>query len=181
MKVIFFALWFFALNIGTACAEPISLHVEESPPTNMVALIASENQMLPVDIHALPDGSLSWKGGFIGAVVFEDTIKNCAIYTFERGLLNPVFADAPCEFKGPPKLMRDRGVLVPDVVYELSVFWPNRDAMVDHLVALYYDAEKDGFCESRSLADWYQSGNRNLSPNLQDGQCTVGSDLAVDK
>ncbi|MNI92408.1 hypothetical protein D3C73_1501990 [compost metagenome] len=71
--------------------------------------------------------------------------------------------------------MADRNGPLPDVVFDLEVFLPNRGAMVNHAVAFYYDVQKDAFCESQLLADWYQSGNRNLIPDLQDGRCAVGS------
>lgn len=157
-----------------AHAVSIVLRGEQSLPVAVTAAIAAENEIRTTDVHPVPLGALSWKGGVIGGVVFEDSIPNCAIYSYQRGLLISAFAGAPCTFRGAPKMMDDRKGPVPDVVFELEVFLPNRGAMVNHVVAFYYDAQKGAFCESESLADWYQSGNRNLSPDLQDGRCAIG-------
>jgi hypothetical protein len=174
MKAVALYSFIFPLFGMSAYAAPTLLKAEQTLPVAVTAAIAAENEIRTTDVHPVPLGALSWKGGVIGGVVFEDSIPNCAIYSYQSGLLNSVFAGAPCTFRGPPKMMDDRKELLPDVVFELEVFLPNRGAKVNHAVAFYYDAQKDAFCESQSLADWYQSGNRNLSPDLQDGRCAIG-------
>lgn len=165
----------FILALFALPAHAAPMMVDQPLPAVVTAAIATENGMSLADVHPLPHGTLSWTGGVVGAVVFDDAIPNCAIYTYQRGLLNSAFENAPCKFRGMPKMMRDRKGELPDIVYELEVFLPNRGAMVNQMVAFYYDAEKDAFCESQSLAYCYQSGNRNLNPDLQDGQCVVGA------
>jgi hypothetical protein len=137
----------------------------------MITAIESANHMSAQELRLIPNGSVSWKGSFIGAAAFEDSIGNCSIYTYQGGVLGDVFSNAPCKFKGPPKLKSDRKTALPDVVYELEVYVPNRGAMAGHIVALYFDSEKNAFCASDSLARWYESGNRNMKPDLQDGTC----------
>lgn len=174
MKAVALYSFISSLFAMAAHAAPIRLEAEQSLPVAVTAAIASENEMRITDVHPKPFGVLSRKGDFIGAVVFEDSIPNCAIYTYQSGLLDSAFAGAPCKFQGPPKLMADRNGPLPDVVFDLEVFLPNRGAMANHAVAFYYDVQKDAFCESQLLAEWYQSGNRDLFPDIQDGRCAVG-------
>jgi len=171
--VIFFALiTAFALS---ANAAPSNLKVEPSLPAAMIAAIEEENHLSAQELRLIPNGSVSWKGSVIGAAAFEDEIGNCSIFTFQGGLLREVFVNVPCKFKGPPTLRNDRKTALPDVVYELEVYLANRGAMVNHSVAFYFDAEKNAFCASDSLAAWYQSKGRNRKPDLQDGSCAAGS------
>jgi hypothetical protein len=181
MKAVALYSLIFPLFVMSAHAAPTLLNVEQSLPVAVTAAIAAENEMRAEDVHPIPFGALSWKGGVMGAVVFEDSIPNCAIYTYQSGLLDSAFAGAPCKFTGPPKFMADRNGPLPDVVFDLEVFLPNRGAMATHTVAFYYDVQKEAFCESQLLADWYQSGNRSLIPDLQDGRCAVGSIAAGGK
>jgi hypothetical protein len=156
-------------------AEPSSLNVEPSLPVAMIAAIEEENHMSAKELRLMPNGSVSWKGSVIGGAAFEDSIGNCSIFTYQVGLLNEVFVGVPCKFKGPPTLKNDRKNALPDVVYELEVFLANRGAMVNHTVAFYFDAVKNAFCASDLLAEWYQSGDRNRKPDIQDGMCAAGS------
>lgn len=112
----------------------------------------------------------------MAAVVIEDPNGICAIYRYQVGQLDLPFDGVPCKFLGPPSLMSDRKTAMPDVVFAVELFVPNRGGMANHKVAFYYDAEKNAYCESQSLASWYLSGNRALAPDLQDGQCVAGSE-----
>ncbi|UZE11871.1 tetratricopeptide repeat protein [Pseudomonas sp. B21-053] len=158
-----------------ANAAPSTLQVEPKLPPAMIAAIEEENHMSAQELRLIPNGSVSWKGSVVGAAAYEDSIGNCSIYTYQGGVLGNVFSNAPCKFTGPPKLKSDRKAALPDVVYELEVYLPNRGAMVNHIVALYFDAEKNAFCSSSSLADWYLSKGKNSTPDLQDGTCEVGA------
>ncbi|MGF6205427.1 hypothetical protein ABH906_001433 [Pseudomonas frederiksbergensis] len=163
------------LESVSANAAPSALKVEPSLPAAMVAAIELENHMSAQELRLIPNGSVSWKGSVVGAVAYEDSKGSCSIYTYQGGVLGEVFSNVPCKFKGPPKLKSDRKAALPDVVYELEVFLPNRGAMVNHIVALYFDAEKNAFCSSSDLANWYLSKGKNMMPDLQDGTCEVGA------
>jgi hypothetical protein len=145
-------------------------------PTAMVAALTKEDQMPAESFRAIADGVVSWSGGTMAAVVIEDPNGICAIYRYQDGRLDLPFDGVPCKFLGPPTLMSDRKTALPDVVFAVELFVPNLGAMVNHKVAFYYDAEKNAYCESQSLAGWYQFGNRALAPNLRDGQCVAGSE-----
>lgn len=171
--IIFFALIYTFSLPATAASS--NLKVERSLPPAMVAAIEGQNHMSAQELRLIPNGSVSWKGSVVGAAAYEDSIGNCSIYTYQGGVLGNVFSNARCKFTGPPKLKSDRKAALPDVVYELEVYLPNRGAMVNHIVALYFDAEKNAFCSSSSLADWYLSKGKNRTPDLQDGTCEVGA------
>lgn len=162
----------FALPVSAA---PTELSIEHTLPAAVIDAIAAESQMFPKDVHPLPGGAISWSGGVLGAVAFEDSISNCAIYIYKGGQLDASFTGAPCTFQGPVALLDGRKSVVPDVVYKIELYLPNRGAMVSERVAFYYDAEKNTFCESQELASWYLNGANNRIPDLQDGQCIVGA------
>lgn len=158
-----------------ANAAPSNLKIEPTLPPAMIAAIEEENHMSAHELRLIPKGSVSWEGSVIGAMAFEDSIGNCSIFTYQGGVLGEMFLNAPCKFKGPPKLKSDRKTALPDVVFALEVYLPNRGAMVNHIVALYFDTEKNAFCSSDSLAEWYLSDGKNMAPDLQDRRCATAS------
>lgn len=159
-----------------ASAEPAGVSTSQAMPAAMVAALTKEHQMPAESFRSITDGVVSWSGGAIAAVVIEDPNGICAIYRYQEGQLDLPFDGVPCKFLGPPSLMSDRKTAMPDVVFAVELFVPNRGGMANHKVAFYYDAEKNAYCESQSLASWYLSGNRALAPDLQDGQCVAGSE-----
>ena len=158
-----------------ASAEPAGVSTSQAMPAAMVAALTKEHQMPAESFRSITDGVVSWSGGTMAAVVIEDPNGICAIYRYQEGQLDLPFDGVPCKFLGPPSLMSDRKTAMPDVVFAVELFVPNRGGMANHKVAFYYDAEKNAYCESQSLASWYLSGNRALAPDLQDGQCVAGS------
>lgn len=159
-----------------ASAEPAGVSTSQAMPAAMVAALTKEHQMPAESFRSITDGVVSWSGGTMAAVVIEDPNGICAIYRYQEGQLDLPFEGVPCRFLGPPSLMSDRKTAMPDVVFAVELFVPNRGGMANHKVAFYYDAEKNAYCESQSLASWYLSGNRALAPDLQDGQCVAGSE-----
>lgn len=177
VKVKVVPLLFLALTWAlSASAAPAGVSTSHTMPTAMVAALTKENQMPAESFRAIADGVVSWSGGTIAAVVIEDPHGICAIYRYQDGRLDLPFDGVPCKFLGPPTLMSDRKTALPDVVFAVELFVPNRGGMAKHKVAFYYDAERNAYCESQSLASWYLSGNRALAPDLQDGQCVAGSE-----
>lgn len=175
MKVV--SLLFLTLTWALpASAEPAGVSTSQAMPAAMVAALTKENQMPAESFRSITDGVVSWSGGTMAAVVIEDPNGICAIYRYQEGQLDLPFDGVPCKFLGPPSLMSDRKTDIPDVVFAVELFVPNRGGMANHKVAFYYDAEKNAYCESQSLASWYLSGNRALAPDLQDGQCVAGSE-----
>ncbi|POA49663.1 hypothetical protein C1893_04095 [Pseudomonas sp. MPR-ANC1] len=175
MKVVY--LLFMALTWTlSANAALVGLSTGSTMPNNMIAAIVKESEMPADSFHSIADGVLNWSGGTIAAVVIEDPNGICAIYRYQGGQLDLPFDGVPCKFQGPPSLMSDRKTAMPDVVFAVELFVPNRGGMANHKVAFYYDSEKNAYCESQSLASWYLSGNRALAPDLQDGQCLAGSE-----
>ncbi|WP_248802170.1 hypothetical protein [Pseudomonas sp. MWU13-2100] len=142
-------------------------------PDTVKEEIAKENEMTVKSIHAFPKGTLKWGDSYISAIVFEDSIKNCSIYIFANDSLSPLFNGAPCEFKGGGEINFSRASAAPDILYRVKLFLPNRGAMVDNLIAFYFDSEKKTYCESQSLASWYETGNKTMKPDLSDGKCTA--------
>lgn len=175
MKVVY--LLFMALTWTlSANAAPVGSSTGHTMPTNMIAAIVKESEMPADSFHSIADGVVNWSGGTIAAVVIEDPNSICAIYRYQGGQLDLPFDGVPCKFQGPPTLVSDRKTVLPDVVFAVEVFVPNLGAMVNHKVAFYYDAEKNAYCESQSLAGWYQFGNPALAPDPRDGECVAGSE-----
>ena len=175
MKVV--SLLFLTLTWALpASAEPAGVSTSQAMPAAMVAALTKEHQMPAESFRSITDGVVSWSGGTIAAVVIEDPNGICAIYRYQEGQVDLPFDGVPCKFLGPPSLMSDRKTAMPDVVFAVELFVPNRGGMANHKVAFYYDAEKNAYCESQSLASWYLSGNRALAPDLQEGQCVAGSE-----
>ena len=160
----------------SASAAPAGVSTSQAMPAAMVAALTKESEMPFDSFHSIAGGVVNWSGGTITAVVIEDPNSICAIYRYQEGQLDRPFDGVPCKFLGPPSLMSDRKTAMPDVVFAVELFVPNRGGMANHKVAFYYDAEKNAYCESQSLASWYLSGNRALAPDLQDGQCVAGSE-----
>lgn len=169
MKTFRISLFAAVLYVTSACAESDFVRVEEKLPGSMVAAITKGSEMSPGQIHWVPGGSLSWSGGYIATVVFEDSNPNCAIFTYSDNVLSTVFAGVPCKFKGPPTVKFGRNIKVPDIVYAVEL--SNQGVMVNEGVALYFDAEKNTFCESRNLSNWYMFGNKKRLPSVDDGHC----------
>ncbi|WP_347902730.1 hypothetical protein [Pseudomonas purpurea] len=170
MKIFRVSLFAAALHVTGACAESDFVRVDAKLPDSMGAAITQGSEMLPAQIHWVPGGALSWSGGYIATVVFEASSPNCAIFTYSNNALSTVFAGVPCMFKGPPTLKFGRNIKVPDIVYAVQL--SNQGVMVDEGVALYFDAEKNTFCESRNLSDWYRFGNKKRLPSVDDGHCS---------
>ncbi|KAE9643261.1 hypothetical protein EJA70_16625, partial [Pseudomonas sp. PB103] len=151
MKVVY--LLFMTLTwILSANAAPVGLSKNRTMPTNMIAAIVKESEMPADSFHSIADGAVNWSGGTMAAVVIEDPNGICAIYRYQEGQLDLPFEGVPCRFLGPPSLMSDRKTAMPDVVFAVELFVPNRGGMANHKVAFYYDAEKNAYCESQSLA-----------------------------
>lgn len=177
VKVKVVSLLFLALTWAlSASAAPAGVSTSQAMPAAMIAALTKENQMPTESFRSITDGVVSWSGGTMAAVVIEDPNGICAIYRYQEGHLDLPFDGVPCKFQGPPRLMSDRKTALPDVVFAVELFVPNRGGMANHKVAFYYDSEKNAYCESQSLASWYLSGNRALAPDLQDGQCVVRSE-----
>ncbi|MBC3205969.1 hypothetical protein HU755_04170 [Pseudomonas sp. SWRI111] len=140
-------------------------------PSDLRVEIAKENEMKVDDVHSYAMGTLSWGGGFISAVTFEDSVKNCSIYVSNGKVLSSLFSGAPCEFVGKPRVESSRKVTSPDVLYDIRLFSPTSGAMADDVIALFYDLEKQTYCVSQSLGSWYQVGNKEIPADLSDGRC----------
>ncbi|MGE8147133.1 hypothetical protein ACQKP7_18340 [Pseudomonas frederiksbergensis] len=147
--------------------------IESELPNALVEKIASENELKVQDVHVFPQGTLKLQSGYISAIVFEDSIKNCTIYVSAENSLNALFNGAPCEFKGAPELKISRNTEKPDILYSIKLFSPSQGAMADEIVAFYFDTAKKSYCESQSLSSWYQTGNKDMKPDLSDGRCTA--------
>jgi hypothetical protein len=174
MKKVALALLVLASYMTSSYGSPnIPAPKEALLPDSAKERIAKENEMTLQDVHVLPKGTLAWGDNYISAVIFEDSIKNCSIYVVAQKALFPLFNGAPCEFKGAPEIKFSRDATKPDILYGVKLFLPNRGAMVDEVIAFYFDDEKQLYCESQSLASWYQTENKELKPDLSDGRCTA--------
>jgi len=142
-----------------------------SLPVAIEKSIAKENEVDVKDVHQLPGGTFEWEGGYISAIVFEDSIKNCSIYVFNKESLSLLFNGAPCEFSSSPEIDSSRKTSMPNILYRVKNFLPNHGVMVEEVVAFYFDTEKKTYCESRSLGGWYEAGNRKIEPDISDGKC----------
>lgn len=70
MRFIIF-LAFISTFAMPASATPSNLKVEPSLPPAMIAAIEEENNMSAHELRLIPNGSVSWKGGVVGAAAFE--------------------------------------------------------------------------------------------------------------
>jgi len=171
MKKTSLALLALATYMCSSCASSSLVSPESVLPEMQLQQIATENELRVQDVHVFPKGTVKIDSSYISAIIFEDTIKNCAIYVGAEGALSALFNGAPCEFKGAPELNFSRGKKQPDVLYSIKLFSPSQGAMADEVVAFYFDSEKNSYCESQSLSNWYQTGNKNMEPDLSDGRC----------
>lgn len=140
-------------------------------PVAIEKIISKENEVDVKDVHQFPEGTFKWERGYISAISFEDSIKNCSVYVFNDESLSLLFSGAPCEFSSGPQIDSSRKTSMPDILYRVKIFLPNRGAMVDEVLAFYFDSERKTYCESRFLGDWYEAGNRNVKPDISDGKC----------
>lgn len=142
-------------------------------PKSVLKQIAKQNNLKIRDIHTYPKGILKIEGGYIAAVIYAGPVKSCAIYVSLNDKLLQIFNGAPCEFATTPKSTFLRKKNKPDILYPIKLFSPNRGAMTDEMVALYFEMKEGSYCESKNLAGWYQTGNKNISPNISDGICRI--------
>ncbi|MDR9865926.1 MULTISPECIES: hypothetical protein [Pseudomonas] len=172
MKEFLLAVFIFSTCVANSLASSAGQSLElVQMPSDLRAGIAKENEMKDVDVHSYAMGTLSWGGGFISAVTFEDSIKNCSIYVSNGRVLSNLFSGAPCEFVGKPRVESSRKVTSPDVLYNIRLFSPTSGAMADEVIALFFDLEKHTYCVSQSLGSWYQVGNKEIPADLSDGRC----------
>ncbi|WDG91882.1 hypothetical protein PUP49_00275 [Pseudomonas chlororaphis] len=172
MNNIFSILFIFFSSVGFSWGDSGLWAPEVSPlPVTIEKIIAKENEVDLKDINQFPNGTLKWEGGYISAVVFDGSTKNCAIYVSNGRSLSLLFSGTPCEFSGSPKIDTLRKASMPDVLYKVKLFLPSRGTMVDEVLAFYFDEERKTYCESQLLGDWYETGNRSIEPNVSDGKC----------
>ncbi|UVM50273.1 hypothetical protein LOY38_28795 [Pseudomonas sp. B21-015] len=133
--------------------------------------IAKENEMQLKDVHFLSGGTVGFNGVYVSAVIFEDKIKNCSIFTYSNDEVYGAYDGAPCEFEGAAEIDGSRKSAVPDVYYKVNVFSLDLGTGVNDLVAFYFDSGKRKFCESKSLATWRANGKKDIQPDLTDGVC----------
>ncbi|WDG81378.1 hypothetical protein PUP68_00295 [Pseudomonas chlororaphis] len=172
MKSIFSILFIFFSFVGFSWGDSGLWFPEISHlPVTIEKIIAKENEVDLKDVHQFPNGTLKWEGGYISAIAFDGSTKSCAVYISNSGSLSLLFSGASCEFSGSPKVEILRKASMPDVLYKVKLFLPNRGAMVDEILAFYFDDERKTYCESQLLGDWYETGNRSIEPNISDGKC----------
>ncbi|WP_143492584.1 hypothetical protein [Pseudomonas chlororaphis] len=172
MRSIFSIFFLFVSYAGFSWGGADLRTPEVTPlPVAIEQIIAKENEVDVKDVHQFPEGTFKWESGYISAISFEDSIKNCSVYVFNNELLSLLFSGAPCEFSSGPQVDSSRKTSMPDILYRVKVFLPNRGAMVDEVLAFYFDGERKTYCESSFLGDWYEAGNRNIKPDISDGKC----------
>lgn len=165
---VFFAVM---LYVSSSYGSPGNIIEHGLLPDTLKEKIALENEIKVQDVHAFDTGTLSWSGGYVTALVFDDTVKNCFIYVANQEGLHNLFSGAPCEFAGSPQLENLRHTEYPDILYRIRLFSPTVGAMADEVVALFFSKDNKTYCTSQSLAIWYQVGNKEISPDLSDSRC----------
>ncbi|WP_148050951.1 hypothetical protein [Pseudomonas fluorescens] len=172
MKEFLLAVFIFGSCVSNSLASSEGEALElVQIPGDLRSEIAKENEIKTDDVHPYAMGTLSWASGYISAVTFEDSIENCSIYVSNGSALSNLFSGAPCEFVGTPRIESSRKVNFPDVLYDVRLFSPTSGAMVDEVIALFFDLEKHTYCVSQSLGSWYQVGNKLIPADLSDGRC----------
>jgi hypothetical protein len=135
----------------------------------------SERNSLGVDkIKVETGGALKWGSEYLVFVSPKSADKICSVYKYSNSALFSLFDGVPCEFKGAVEINESRSAAMPDVLYKIELFLPNRGAMVSEMIALFFDDQKSTYCLSRSLSDWYQNSDKTYPPDLSDGECGYG-------
>lgn len=172
MKNILILILIFSTLTSGACAKTDApTQPKKELPPKLIELISITENVAKEKIRILPESIFSWEQGYIFGVSMDDNPKSCYIYTFIKNELNVPFSYAPCEFYGPPETHHRHGETNPDLIYKTSIASPHHSVSVQNLVAFAFDKNKKNYCESKSLALWYQSGNRNIPVQLSDMIC----------
>jgi hypothetical protein len=172
MKIIWASFLFFATLASGACAkDDTTTQTKEELPPEILDLISTTEKINSEKIHILSKSIFTWKQGYIFGVEIDDKPKICLIYTFVNNKLEAPFSYAPCDFYGPPATNLRQGETNPDLIYKTNIVSPIHGVGVNHLVAFAFDENKETYCESKSLALWYQSGNQKKPAHLNDFIC----------
>jgi len=172
MKITWASFLFFSTLASGACAKyDTTVQAKEELPPEILDLISTTEEINREKIHILSKSIFTWRQGYIFGVEIDDKPKSCFIYTFISNKLEAPFSYAPCEFYGLPDINLRQGETNPDLIYKPNIVSPLHGVGVNHLVAFAFDVNKETYCESKSLALWYQSGNQNIPVHLNDMIC----------
>lgn len=123
------------------------------------------------DISIVENSIFTWKNNSELLFAAKDIKeKSCEIYTYSNGRLENLYSYAPCQFTSIEKNQR-KGVKNPDIIYIVRLSDPSQVGPTEAFITLVYDDNLKTYCKSEKASAWYQTGNRMLTPILDDLIC----------
>ncbi|WPN57836.1 hypothetical protein [Pseudomonas sp. P9_31] len=171
-NILLFLLLSFAGSGYANAGEKLAIVTEL--PSVVLGAISEKNSSVVEKIRVESGGALKWGSEYLVFISPKSDEKICSVYKYSNDTLFSLFDGVPCEFKGAAEINESRNTSMPDVLYKIELYLPNRGAMADEMIALYFDEQKTTYCLSRSLSDWYQNSDKKYPPDLSDGQCGYG-------
>ncbi|UZE11875.1 hypothetical protein [Pseudomonas sp. B21-053] len=167
---------FLLLSFATGCCANANENILLAPelPKVMLGAISERNATSVDKVKIESGGALKWGSEYLVSISIKGEQKSCSVYKYTGNILFSLFNGVPCEFKGPADVNESRNTSMPDILYKIKLYLPNRGAMTDEMIALYFDEQKATYCLSGSLSDWYQNSDKKYPPDLSDGQCGYG-------
>jgi|SRR5471030_2052609 len=171
-NIVIFVLLNFTIGCYAYASEKILLTPEL--PKVVLGSISERNATSVDKVKIESGGALKWGGEYLVSISIKGEEKSCSVYKYASSTLFSLFNGVPCEFKGAAEINESRNTSMPDILYKIKLYLPNRGAMTDEMIALYFDEQKATYCLSSSLSDWYQNSDKKYPPDLSDEQCGYG-------
>ncbi|WP_295514471.1 hypothetical protein [uncultured Pseudomonas sp.] len=169
-KIQFLAI---ALLLALSCNAQETKNIEKKAfPYEIINKIAAYENIPNNEISSLKDGVLNWgRSNYLGALT--NKLQNeCRIYIYseEKGLA-PLAMYPDCKFIGKVNISNARNKKMPDIIFKMLLSSGNTPDPVEHYVVAVFDDQKEEYCESQSIAAWYQIGILSNTPENFDMAC----------
>ncbi len=145
-------------------------------PAEIINRITTYESISKDEISSLEDGVIRWgDSNYIGALINKSQ-NECRIYTYSReGDIAALSLYPDCKFIDGVKLSHARKKEMPDIIFKMSLSSGNISGPVEHYVVAVFDDQKGKYCESQSIAAWYQIGILSNIPETFDISCPAST------
>jgi len=145
-------------------------------PNEAINRITSYEKLSNSEITSLKDGVIRWgNSNYLGALT-NKAQDECRIYSYneEKGIA-PLAMYPDCKFIDVAKISNARKRGMPDIIFKMLLSSGNIPGPVEHYVVAVFDDQKNEYCESQSLAAWYQVGILSNIPETFDVTCPANT------
>lgn len=141
-------------------------------PDEAIRKITSYKKLSSGEIFSLESGIVHWgASSYLGALT-NKAQNECRIYGFNeaRGIA-PLALYPDCKFIGNAELINARKKEMPDIVFKMLLSSGKVPGPVEYYIVAVFDEQKKEYCESQSIAAWYQIGILVNAREADDLEC----------